>query len=74
MLEFLGYLWLFFVYAWIAGFATIQLYKWNQKRNDEKFLRYLKIRFPDSKDITLSSVASSDEEALTNIKEQLDEL
>jgi hypothetical protein len=56
------------------GWVTVKIYKRNQRRQDKKFLRYIKIRFPDATQTTLTSVAASDEEALTRIKEQLDEL
>jgi hypothetical protein len=74
MLEVFGYFWMVVVYAWIVSFVAVRMYKWQQKRSDEKFLRYLKIRFPDSKDLTFISVSTSDEEALKNIKEQLNDL
>jgi hypothetical protein len=40
---------------------------------DRRFLRQVRINFPDAKDITLTSVSTSDKKALANIERQLRE-
>ena len=58
----------------IHGWLVIQLYHWNNKRLDKKFMKYVRIEFPDNSVVTLSSVSTSDPEALKQIKEHLDDL
>lgn len=53
------------------GWCTIKLYHWDNNRRDMKFLKHLKIEYPDSV-IILSSVSSSDRESLNKLKEKLD--
>lgn len=71
MPEFFWYLLLFAVYGWLNGYLSIKLYHWYNRRRDTKFMKYIRIRHPDSV-ITLSSVDASEREALDKIKEQLD--
>lgn len=69
---------LFEIVIWTLAFGlnarvAIWTYHWNNRRRERKFLCHLKIEHPDST-ITLTSVASSDWDALNKIKEQLDVL
>lgn len=70
-LEFFGYLWLFVVYSLVIRYITLWIQRWDDKRQDRKYLRHLKIEYPDSV-ITLSAVSSTDEAALEEVKQQLD--
>lgn len=57
----------------LNGWITIKMHHWNNKRRDMKFLKHLTIDNRGASTITLSSVGSTDHEALNKIKEQLDE-
>jgi len=54
----------------VNGWLTIQLYKWNNKRRDTKFLKALHVQHPDWT-YTFYSVESSDKDALDKIERQL---
>lgn len=69
MLDLLFY----FLFGLSNSLLTLKLYHLNNKRRDLKFLRHLMIEHRGASTITLTSVSSSDREALDKIKEQLDE-
>lgn len=54
------------------SYITLKVYHWGNKRREMKFLKHLKILYPDG-DILLSTVATSDHKALEMLKAQLDE-
>lgn len=70
-----GFDWAFFIYmvlySAVCGRVAIWTYHFQNNYRDKKFLKHLKIENPDST-ITLSSVESSDWQALNEIKEELD--
>lgn len=73
MPDSIWYLLFFTGYGWLNGFLSIKLYHWNNKRADMKVMKYIRIKHPDST-ITLSTVESSEREALDRLKEKLDAL
>lgn len=68
--------WGFFLYTLIYGFVVGRVAIWTHhlynEYREKQFLKHLRIEYPDSV-ITLSSVETSDAEALNKIKDQLDE-
>lgn len=54
------------------GWVAIKIDHWNQKRREMKFLKYVKIKYPDAT-IIFSAIATSDNEAMRQIREQLKE-
>jgi hypothetical protein len=73
VLEFLGYFWLGVVYTILFRILVIRLYHWQNRRRNQRFMKHLRVKYPGGS-LTLSSIESSDREALNKIKEQLDEL
>lgn len=67
-----GLLPLFVFYGWLNGYATLKLHHWTNRRREVLFLKHLKLEHPDSV-ITLSSVETSDKEALAKIERQLND-
>lgn len=70
--------WEFFIYTviygTICGRFSIWANHWYNGYRDKRFLKHLRITHPIGSHITLSSVSTSDAEALAKIKEQLDKL
>jgi len=60
------------IYGALVGRISIWIYHLQNEYHDKKFMKYLRIQYPDSV-ITLSSVSTSDAQALNKIKEQLHE-
>lgn len=59
------------VYGRVIIWAHYKANRYAEEFRERKFLKHLKIEYPDSV-ITLSSVEASSKAALDNIKEQLD--
>jgi len=62
----------FWTLIFLAGRGAIIGDRMYWKYREKRFLKHLRIRFPDAKDIVLSSVETTDHKALYQIKEQLD--
>lgn len=50
---------------------AIWAYKRRMKRRDNKFIKWVHIKYPGSNAITYISIDSSDEEALVKLKEKI---
>lgn len=60
-----------FLVLMLNGRIAIWLHMWFQHRREVRFLKHLKVKYPDS-EIILSTIATSDMQALRQLKEQLD--
>lgn len=54
------------------GFVAIGLYKRSQIRREVKFLKQVRIKYPNST-ITFTSIETSDSEAMERLRKQLEE-
>lgn len=72
LLEWLAWSVLLFVLLIVNGQISIYFYKRRQKRNGLKFIKWVKVQYPEST-VTYISVDSSDEGALEKLKKQVEE-
>jgi hypothetical protein len=67
--------WVWTIIIVLSNWASLRTYKWSQKwvekKRDLKFLRAIQIDYPEAT-ITTYSVASTEQEAIDKVKEQLD--
>jgi hypothetical protein len=66
-----GYIIGSFFGAMIGTFIGSQFTKYRDKRDRRKFLRYLKITYPNAKVVEAISISDTDKQALDNVERRI---
>jgi hypothetical protein len=53
------------------GYIALRVHHWMNKRREVRFLKHLKIKYPDC-ELIFSAIATSDAQAMAMLEEQLD--